>query len=112
MTTSEIEPDLTFEEDLSEFRPKPNPFVDKALFSIDDGIDVSISWDKVYDELVFEVEMPSDAYLAFGFGAQMEECDMLVFSTELGGEDKATDCYFSQETGEYQARFGKEYVDR
>jgi len=81
MTDSETDPSAYVPEEGGV--KKPSPFSKNAVFTIDDDFIVNISWEPATEEIIFQVEMPTDAYLAFAFGASMEECDMILFQSDL-----------------------------
>ena len=62
---------------------KPKPFSDKSSYDIDMDTYLTISWDKVSEEVLFQVEMPADSYLAIAFGRSLEKCDMILFQSDM-----------------------------
>ena len=71
---------------------KPKPFTKQANYEIGEDMNMSISWDSDLDEIIFQVEMPNDAYLAVAFGSNFLNCDMLLFLSEKNKE-RIQDCF-------------------
>ena len=48
---------------------------------------MTISWDSLSEEIIFEVILPSDAYLAIAFGSDRSDRDMIVFDSDIDKPD-------------------------
>lgn len=82
------------------FVVKPKPFTKHANYEIGEAIQMQISWDTDLDEIIFQVEMPNDAYLAVAFGSNLENCDMLLFQSEKNKE-RIQDCFLEGDDPEF-----------
>jgi len=58
---------------------RPVPFSTEIEFEVCDAIQIAVSQDIHHEEIVFKVEMPAGSYLVLGFGASLEDCDVLLF---------------------------------
>ena len=60
-----------------------------------------VSWEKDRDEILFQVEMPVDSYLAIAFGTNLEACDMILFTTDEKRGPDMKDCFYEQDNPEF-----------
>ena len=60
---------------------------------IGDQIKLDISQDLAAEQVIFQVEMPVNAYLELAFGSDLDQYDMVMFSSNEE-ETKIEDCYY------------------
>ena len=61
---------------------KPKPFSKEQEYQITSDCKFTVGWDQELEEILFEVEMPSDAYLAVAFGENQDR-DMILFNSAM-----------------------------
>ena len=68
----------------------------ESSYAIDMDCYLTIGWDTATEEVLFQVEMPADAYLALAFGgSDLAKCDMLLFQSHIDGPE-LKDCYYEE----------------
>ena len=80
---------------------KPKPFSKEANYEIDEDFTMKIRWEKATEEIVFQVEMPVNSYLAVAFGSNLDQCDMIVFTTDEAKGPAMEDCFYEMDNPEY-----------
>ena len=79
---------------------KPNPFSLESNYDIDIDCFLKVSWDKVNEEVKFQVEMPADTTLAITFGNSQTSCDMIFFDSKIDSPTM-TDCFYEPDRSEF-----------
>ena len=81
--------------------PKPDPFSKQSSYEISPDCELSIEWDKTTEEVILQVIMPSDAYLAIAFGSSLDKCDMILFESKMD-DPTTTDCNYEDGIVDYK----------